>query len=90
MLKQSQQPYILIVDDTPHNFISFKAVLSEWEQYLVFATSAEEALWQVLHYDFAVILLDVQMPDINGFETAELIRSREKSSYTPIIFLSAF
>ena len=90
MLEQLQQPYILIVDDTPHNLVSLKAVLSEWAPYLVFATSAKEALRQVLHYDFAVILLDVQMPNINGFETAELIRSREKSSYTPIIFLSAF
>jgi signal transduction histidine kinase len=90
MLEQSQQPYILIVDDTPHNFVSFKAILKEWAQYLIFATSAGEALRQVLIYDFAVILLDVQMPDMNGFEAAKLIRAREKSSYTPIIFLSAF
>jgi CheY-like chemotaxis protein len=90
MLEQSQQPYILIVDDTSYNFVGFKAILKEWAQYLIFATSAKEALRQVLIYDFAVILLDVQMPDMNSFEAAKLIRAREKSSYTPIVFLSAF
>lgn len=81
---------ILIVDDTPQNHISFKAVLEELNQNIVFANSAEEALRQILQHDFSVILLDVQMPGMNGFETAQLIRTREKSSYTPIIFLSAF
>jgi C4-dicarboxylate-specific signal transduction histidine kinase len=83
------QAHILIVDDTPQNLVMLEAVLSELNQHLVFAKSAKEALRLVLQYDFAVILLDVNMPDIDGFETARLIRSREKSSYTPIIFLSA-
>lgn len=59
-------------------------------QPIIFATTAHEALRYILKYDFAVILLDVQMPDMDGFETARLIRSREKSHYTPIIFLSAW
>ena len=53
------------------------------------ANSGEEALRQVLLHDFAVILLDVQMPGMNGFETAQLIKSRERSRLTPIIFLTA-
>ena len=63
--------------------------MEELNQNLSFANSAEEALRQILQHDFSVILLDVQMPGMNGFETAQLIRTREKSSYTPIIFLSA-
>jgi signal transduction histidine kinase len=85
-----QQTNILIVDDMPKNHIGFKAILEELNQNLIFANSAEEALRQILLHDFSVILLDVQMPDMNGFETARLIRMREKSSYTPIIFLSAY
>lgn len=90
MIDPSQKTHILIVDDTPQNLISFKAILEELNQDLIFAHSAKEALRQILQYDFSVILLDVQMPDMDGFETARLIRAREKSSYTPIIFLSAF
>jgi C4-dicarboxylate-specific signal transduction histidine kinase len=89
-MNQSNKTYILIVDDNQQNLIALKAVLEELNQFLVFATSAQEALRAVLQYDFAVILLDVQMPITDGFETARLIRSREKSSYTPIIFLSAW
>lgn len=81
---------ILIVDDLQENLLSLEAVLGELKQPLFFANSAKEALRLILKHDFAVILLDVHMPDIDGFETARLIRSREKSSYTPIIFLSAF
>jgi C4-dicarboxylate-specific signal transduction histidine kinase len=89
MMEAIKQAHILVVDDRPQNLISLEAVLNELGQHLVFATSAKEALRLVLTHDFAVILLDVHMPDINGFEAARLIRSREKSSYTPIIFLSA-
>lgn len=81
--------HILIVDDTPRDIEALKTVLDDLGQHLIFATSADEALRQVLQYDFAVILLDVHMPIMNGFEVAKLIRSRKKSSYTPIIFLSA-
>lgn len=88
-MEQSTPAPILIVDDIPQNLIAIEAILNDLGQQLVFASSAKEALRHVLHYDFSVILLDVHMPDMDGFETARLIRAREKSSYTPIIFLSA-
>lgn len=81
---------ILVVDDNQQNLITTKAVLEELGQNIILANSAREALKYLLKYDFAVILLDVDMPEINGLETARLIRSREKSSYTPIIFFSAW
>jgi CheY-like chemotaxis protein len=82
--------YILVVDDSPKNLMAVGSVLKEFEPLTIFATSAKEALRHVLRYNFAVILLDVQMPDIDGFETARLIRSRERSRDTPILFLSAW
>ena len=80
---------ILIVDDKPQNLVAISAILADLNQNLICVSSAHEALRAILQYDFAVILLDVCMPDIDGFETARLIRAREKSSYIPIIFLSA-
>ncbi|HJZ50436.1 MAG TPA: response regulator [Roseiflexaceae bacterium] len=86
----SQQPInILLVDDRSENLLALEALLSPLGYNLVLARSGEEALRCVLHYDFAVILLDVQMPAMDGFETAELIRGRERSRDTPIIFLTA-
>lgn len=85
-----QQANILLVDDRPENLLSLRAVLESLDQHLVEATSGEEALRGLLKHDFAVILLDVQMPGMDGFETATLIRSRERSRLTPIIFLTAF
>jgi len=86
----SEQPiHILLVDDRPENLLALEALLQPLGYHLVKARSGEEALRYVLQYDFAVILLDVQMPNIDGFETAELIRSRELSRSTPIIFLTA-
>ena len=81
---------ILLVDDRPANLLVYRTVLEELGQRLVTATSGEEALKLVLKNDFAVILLDVNMPTMNGFETAALIRKRKKSAATPIIFLTAF
>jgi PAS domain S-box-containing protein len=78
-----------MVDDRPENLIALEAILQPLGHELVRATSGEEALRQVLRHDFAAILLDVQMPGMNGFETAGLIKSRERSSHTPIIFLTA-
>src|SRR5688572_24219305 len=86
----SEQPInILLVDDRPENLLALEALLQPLGYYLVKARSGQEALRYVLQYDFAVILLDVQMPNMDGFETAELIRRRELSRSTPIIFLTA-
>ncbi|BAZ39175.1 PAS/PAC sensor hybrid histidine kinase [Calothrix sp. NIES-4101] len=81
---------ILLVDDKPENLLALKVILADLEENLVQATSGEEALRYLLYQDFAVILLDVQMPGMDGFEAASLIRSRQKSRQTPIIFLTAF
>ncbi|MBW4520042.1 MAG: response regulator [Scytolyngbya sp. HA4215-MV1] len=81
---------ILLVDDHNENLVALEAVLSIMEQNLVKARSGEEALRCLLSQDFAVILLDVQMPDIDGFETAHLIRQRPRSQHTPIIFITGF
>jgi signal transduction histidine kinase/DNA-binding response OmpR family regulator len=81
---------ILIVDDLPEKLLVFSTVLEDLGQNLVFARSGAEALREVLAHEFAVILLDVNMPDIDGFETAGLIRSYKKSAHTPIIFITAY
>lgn len=80
---------ILMVDDRPENLLALEAVLQPLGHTLVRATSGREALKALLERDFAVILLDVQMPGIDGYETAELIRGRERSQSTPILFLTA-
>ncbi len=81
---------ILIVDDLPEKVLVYRAILEELGENLVFARSGQEALAQVLRQEFAVILLDVYMPGMDGLETAALIRQRRKSSHTPIIFVTAF
>ena len=80
---------ILLVDDQPPNLLALESILSDMGQDLVKAGSGRAALKALLDREFAVILLDVQMPDLNGFETASLIRQRDKSRDTPIIFLTA-
>jgi PAS domain S-box-containing protein len=80
---------VLMVDDRPENLMALEAIMEPLGHELVRASSGEEALRQVLLQDFAVILLDVQMPGMNGFETAQLIKSRERNRLTPIIFLTA-
>ena len=89
MSQRSAAASILMVDDRPENLVALEGVLHPLGHRLVRATSGEDALKQVLRQDFAVILLDVQMPGMNGFETAQLIKSRERSAHTPIIFLTA-
>jgi signal transduction histidine kinase len=84
-----QRVKILLVDDRPENLLALEAILEPLGQKLVCAHSGEEALKCVLQHDLAVILLDVQMPEMNGFDVAQIIKSREKSRYIPIIFLSA-
>jgi len=80
---------ILLVDDEPANLLALEAVLESLGQNLVRAKSGEEALRALIYKDFAVILLDVMMPGMNGFETAAHIRDRDRSRHTPIIFLTA-
>src|SRR5438132_416446 len=80
---------ILLVDDQPENLFAAEAVLESLGEDIVRAESGREALRCLLDQDFAVILLDIMMPDMDGFETASLIRQRERSRHTPIIFLTA-
>jgi hypothetical protein len=81
---------ILLVDDTPENLVSLEAALEGLGQELVLANSGMEALRFLLEDDFAAILLDVKMPEMDGFQTAELIRSRKRSRHTPILFLTGY
>jgi signal transduction histidine kinase/DNA-binding response OmpR family regulator len=81
---------ILIVDDLQEKLLVFKTILDDLRQNLVFVRSGAEALREVLAREFAVILLDVNMPDIDGFETATLIRRYKRSAHTPIIFITAY
>src|SRR5579859_5351872 len=80
---------ILLVDDRPDNLLVLEAVLAPLGYHLVKAGSGREALRLLLDLEFAVILLDVHMPEMDGFETAALIRSRSRLQVTPIIFLTA-
>src|SRR5881397_320798 len=80
---------ILLVDDHVENLVALEALLSDLGRNLVRAQSGIDALRYLLHLEFALIILDVDMPVINGFETAALIHEREKSRHTPIIFLTA-
>ncbi len=80
---------ILMVDDEPANLVALEATLEVLGQNLVKASSGKAALRHLLDQDFAVILLDVQMPDMNGIETAVAIRERERSRHIPVIFLTA-
>src|ERR671935_686457 len=81
---------ILVVDDLPEKLLVFQTILEELEQNLVMVRSGSDALREVLAREFAVILLDVNMPDIDGLETAKLIRQYKKSAHTPIIFVTAY
>jgi PAS domain S-box-containing protein len=83
------QASILLVDDQEENLLALEAVLEPLGQRLVRATSGAEALGALLREDFALILLDVQMPDMDGFQTATVIKQREKTQHIPIIFLTA-
>ena len=80
---------ILIVDDVPDKVLSVEVILEDLHQTVISANSGADALRRLLVDDFAVILLDVNMPGMDGFETASLIRQRQRSEHTPIIFLTA-
>ena len=80
---------ILIVDDLPENLLALNALIRQDDRTIFQACSGEEALHQLLEHDFALAILDVQMPGMNGFELAELMRGTEKTRHIPIVFVSA-
>jgi two-component system, sensor histidine kinase len=88
--RRRRQANILLVDDNEANLMALEAILRPLGQRLIRARSAREALRWLLKEDFALILLDVRMPEMDGFETAQLIRMRARSEHTPIIFVTAF
>ena len=81
---------ILVVDDRPDKLLALQTILEELNQNIVVAQSGEEALKRVLEHEFAVILLDVNMPGMDGLETAAYIRKRQRTAHTPIIFITAY
>lgn len=90
MQLENQKANILVVDDNAGKRLALVSVLESLNQNVITADSGRDALRALLEHEFAVILLDVQMPIMNGFETARLIRSRPQSESTPIIFVTAF
>jgi len=80
---------ILIVDDRPENLLTLESLLDSPELVLIRANSGEEALTQTLDHDFALVLMDVQMPGMDGYETAELMRGNKRTRHIPIIFVTA-
>ncbi len=90
MMPADDTTNILVVDDLPEKILVYRTILDELNLHLIAANSGEEALRAVLQNDFAVILLDVRMPGMDGFETAAMIRRRKRSAHVPIIFLTAF
>jgi signal transduction histidine kinase len=88
-MNDTQKLDILLVDDKPENLLALEAILESPDLNIIKAVSGNEALGLMLEYDFALVLLDVQMPEMDGFETAELMRSSEKTKRIPIIFVTA-
>ena len=80
---------ILLVDDRPENLLALESVLEEPDRNFIKATSGKQALGILLKNDVSLILLDVQMPEMDGFETATFIRGSNKTKHIPIIFISA-
>ncbi|MEX2093195.1 MAG: response regulator [Pirellulales bacterium] len=89
-MKSSDRVNILVVDDMPDRASVIEEILAKLGQNVIQAFSGREALRSLSNHEFAVILLDVNMPDMDGFETAALIRERRRSEHTPIIFVTAF
>ena len=84
-----EKPKILIVDDKLSNLIALETLLQDIDVNCIRALSGNEALQQTLEHNFALILIDVQMPEMDGFETVQLLRNVEKTKYVPVIFVSA-
>jgi signal transduction histidine kinase/DNA-binding response OmpR family regulator len=89
-MSEGKTPSILIVDDSADKLVAIESILCDLEVEIVKVRSGREALRRLLVQDFAVVLLDVRMPGMDGFETAALIRGRARSEHTPIIFITAF
>jgi len=89
-LKETGRVKLLLVDDDPNNLLALQAILEPLGQELMLAQSGTDALRMCLDHDFAAILLDVRMPDMDGFETAEMVRARKRSLQTPILFVTAY
>ncbi len=88
-MDETQKPKILLVDDKPENLLAMEALLESPGLNIVTALSGNEALGLMLEHDFAMVLLDVQMPEMDGFETVELIRNSDRTRHVPIIFVTA-
>ena len=88
-MEEIEKPKILIVDDRPENLLSLEIIFEREPYEIVKASSGNEALAQIITHDFAMVLLDVQMPGMDGFETAELMRSNKDTEHIPIIFVTA-
>src|SRR5712671_463467 len=90
-VKLTEEPInILIVDDEPNNLTVLETVLDDPGYRLVRAESAEQALLALVVEEFALLILDIRMPGMTGFELAEMIKERKKTAHVPIIFLSAY
>jgi len=89
LMPEIPQASILLVDDRPENLLALRAILEPLDCTLIEAHSGTQALKYLLGHEFALILMDVQMPGLDGFETAELIKEREKTRHIPIIFVTA-
>src|SRR5262245_57443518 len=87
-IEETTKANILLVDDKEENLFVFEQILSDLGQNLLKATSGQDALKYVYSHDITVILMDVTMPGMDGFETATLIRARDKSHHIPIIFIT--
>jgi PAS domain S-box-containing protein len=89
-LEENGRVKLLLVDDDPDNLLALQAILEPLRQELMLAQNGTDALRLCLEHDFAAILLDVRMPEMDGFETAEMIRARKRSLQTPILFVTAY
>lgn len=85
----NNKPKILVVDDKPENLFAIEKVLKDLDIELIKAESGNEALKATLHHDFALALLDIQMPEMDGYELASILREEEKTCHLPFIFISA-
>lgn len=86
---QIPEPRVLLVDDTPENLVALEVALEDVDCDLDMAGSGNEALAKLLRQEYALVLLDVQMPGMDGFEVAELMRANKRTAHVPIIFVTA-